>query len=250
MIQKRLPDRSPIVLLGLVLCLTALAQEQKVSSPVSEPQTAQPLAHPMTEDQVRTYLKVCHVESIARQVTHEKMEAQRKKLPPWYIPFVWDRIEEVVDNIDLPKVMTPIYQKYISEEDATWLIRLSATPQMQKIIQTALASDEPLQGSDTAPLEARYETLYRLATEERDQVERILSSMSTADQKELEAHKATLQAMQPLLAQLRKECSEATQRKQSELAHAVVQEYQSELVEAKTKYEAEHPQDPKSSSPQ
>lgn len=250
MIEPRTSDRRLVAFLCLVLSSFTVCCAQSAPQPNSGVQTTHAPEHPMTEEQVRTYLMVCHFPSVSRQLTHEKMEAQRKQLPPWYLSPVWDEIEKAIDDIDLPQVMTPIYQKYISEKDATWLIRLSATPQMQEVLQSVLTSDERLQHSGTAPLEARDQTMHRLAHEERDEVERILSRLSAADQRELESHQASLQAMQPLLAQLRKECSEAVLRKQSELADAIVGEHRSELVEAKRKYDADHPQNSSSSPPQ
>jgi hypothetical protein len=74
------------------------------------------------------------------------MEAQRAQAPPWYLPSGRDAIEVAVDNIDLPALMIPIYQKYVSQEDAPWLIRLTATPQVA----------------------ARGESLRRLANEETE----------------------------------------------------------------------------------
>ena len=224
--------------------------EPRTSAPASATSAPAPPSHPITSDQVRAYLKVTHYESFNRTLTHKKMEAQRQQLPQWYPSHVWDEIEDAIDGIDPADVLTPVYQKYISQEDAVWLIRLSATPQMQKVIASVYAGDEKSQNSGAAPVEARDETLRRLAHEERNEVERIMSGMTPAQLKELQAHAAALQAMQPTLAQLRKECSEATQRKQSELAAEIVNSHQFELADSKKQYDDQHAHDSPSTSPQ
>lgn len=72
---------------------------------------------------MRTYFGVCRVSAVSRQLTHEKLEAQRQQLPPWCPQSVWDEIEDAVDKIDMPKLTLPICQKYISETDAELIIQ-------------------------------------------------------------------------------------------------------------------------------
>ena len=66
--------------------VAATSQDQKTTQASSEAQALTPPEHPITEEQLRTYYNVCHIPSLSRQLTHEKMEVQRKQLPEWYIP--------------------------------------------------------------------------------------------------------------------------------------------------------------------
>jgi len=234
----------------VLLGAAATSQDQKPSHQASEPQAIQPPEHPITEEQLRTYYNVCHIPSLSRQLTHEKMEAQRKQLPDWYPRSVWDEIEEAIDNIDLPKIALPVYQKYVSEDDAEWLIRFTATPQGQKLLQSILTKDTQAQHAGEAPLSARELALAKLARNEGEEVERIVSGMSPKDLRDLESRSAHLRQMQPVLAQMRKETGQATMDKQVELMKAIVAKYQPELAQAKHSYEANHPSAPNSKTPQ
>jgi hypothetical protein len=237
-------------LLSVLLCANATSQEQKTAPPASESQPIKPPEHPVNEQQLRTYYKVCHIPSLSRQLTHEKMEVQRKQLPEWYLQSVWDEIEDAIDNIDLPKVALPVYQKYLSEDDAKWLISLTATPQGQKLVQSILEKDTQAQHAGTAPEQAREQTLADLSRNEGEEVDRIFSGMSLRDKQDLESHSAHLEQLQPVLAQMRKEASQATMDKQLELSKAIVAKHESELVEAKRSYDASHHQAPSSKTPQ
>ena len=129
---------------------------QEAKAPVSAPQesVAKTPEHPVTEEQLRTYFAVCHVTDISRQLTHEKLEAQRKQLPAWYPQSVWDEIEDAVDKMDMPLVTLPIYQKYLSEGDARMLIEF-ATPQGQEAARKFLAATVQAQHSGLTPMQAR-----------------------------------------------------------------------------------------------
>jgi hypothetical protein len=232
--------------LSFLLCASATAQEQKVPRPASEPQAIQPPEHPISEEQLRTYYNVCHIPSLSRELTHEKMEAQRKQLQAWYPQSVWDEIEDAIDNIDLPKVALPVYQKYVSEDDAKWLIKFMATPQGQRLLQSVLMKDAQAQQAGEAPIPARDQAIASLMRNEGEEVERVVSSMSSKDLRDLESRSAHLQQMQPVLAQMRKEAGQATMDTQVELMKAIVAKHQSELAEARHSYEASHP--PASSS--
>jgi hypothetical protein len=234
----------------VLLCANATSQEQKAAPPASELQTIKPPEHPVTKEQLRTYCDVCHIPSFSRQLTHEKMEVQRKQLPEWYLQSVWDEIEDAIDNIDLPKVALLVYQKYLSEDDAELLIRLTATPQGQKLVQSVLAKDTRAQHAGTAPEQAREQALSDLARNEGEEVERIFSGMSPKDGRDLESNSVHLEQLQPVLVQMRKEASQATLNEQSQLSKSIVARHQSELVEAKRSFDASHPKAPSSQTPQ
>jgi hypothetical protein len=248
---KRLAYFSAAWLLALVPPrASAVPQEQKASEPASALLATKPPEHPITEGQLRTYFKVVHILSINRQLTHEKMEVQRKKLPEWYPQSVWDEIEDAIDNIDLAKVDLPVYQKYISQDDANGLTKFSATPQAQHMIQAILEKDVQKQHAGAPPLQARDQAIADLQRDEREELNRIVSSMSPEDSHYLESHYVHFQQMQPLLAQMQREAGQATRDKQTELMKAIVAKHQSELADAKRSYEASHPSAPNSNRPQ
>jgi rubrerythrin len=96
---------------------------------------------------------------------------------------------------------------------------------------------------------ARDQAIASLERNEGEEVERIVSSMSRQDLRDLESSSAHLQQMQPVLAQMRKETGQATMDKQVELMKAIVAKHQSELAQAKHNYEASHPSAPSSKTP-
>jgi len=238
--------RDRVLLLAVVIAVgssIAFAQ-QTTTNLLQQAQDLHPPEHPVTQEQLRTYFKVCHIESFSLQLTHEKMEQRRKQLPEWYPQPVWDEIEQAVDNIDLPQVALPIYQKYLSEEDAGWLIKFSATPQMQKLIRSILDKDRALQHEGIDPNQARSQAVASVAEdEENGELRRLAALMTPADERELKLRATHLEQMQPLLAQLRPEYNQALKDKQTELAKAIASKHAGELSQAKRKFEAEHPPD-------
>jgi hypothetical protein len=82
---KKFVEVSTVSVLGLLLPFTGVtAQTPKPSEPAPRSQATKSPEHPITEEQLRTYFKVVHILSRNRQLTHEQMEARRKKLPEWY----------------------------------------------------------------------------------------------------------------------------------------------------------------------
>ena len=233
-------------LLSFLFVINTAAQEANIS----QPKAIEPPQHPITEQQLRTYYNVCHIPSLSRQLTHEKMEVQRKHLPEWYMQSVWDEIEDAVDDIDLPKVALPIYEKYVSEDDANFLIRFTATPQGQKMLQSILTKDAQAQRAGAAPIQARDQAIAKVARDEGAEVARIVSSMSPKELRDLESHATHLLQMQPVLAQMKMEVGQATTDEQVKLMKAIVAKHQSELASAKRSYEGSHPSVPSSQVPQ
>lgn len=238
-------------LLSLFLCANATSQDQKAVQPTSpELQATKPPEHPITEEQLRTFFKVTHFLSVNRQLIHEKLEVQRKQMPEWYPQSVWNEIADAIDNIDLPGVALPVYQKYVSEDDAKFFIRFMATPQGQKLTQSLYTKDTQAIQAGAAPEEAYEQALAELARNEGAEVERILSGMSPKELREIQTQSAHWQQMQPVMRQMRGEFSQVIVSKQIELARAIAAKRQPELAEAKRGYEAGHPSSPTSKAPQ
>ncbi len=182
-----------------------------------------------------------HIPSINRQLIHEKLESQRKQLPQWYPPSVWNEITNAIENIDMAEVALPVYQKYVSQDDAKFLIQFMATPQGQKLSQTILTKDTQSQVAGAAPELARDQTIRELERNEGAEVERVLSGLSPKELRNLESQSAHWQQMQPALKKMRTETGQAIIAKQTELARAISAAHQSDLAEAKRSYDASHP---------
>jgi len=206
-------------------------------------QSAQPPLHPVTEDQIRTIFKVAHYESYNQPLLELKLEQQRKQLPPWYPPDVWEEIVRAIEELDVPRLAMPVYQKYLSAEDARWLIRFTSLPQMQEFVKKAMSEEVALQTQGIDPLKAYDETMQRMVKDESAEASRIADGMSASEKQELLTHGERFRVMQPLLAQMRKEYFELLTAKQTEVAKAVATEHVSEIREAKKKYETAHAAD-------
>jgi len=240
------------VLLVFSTATHAAGQKTEPSEPAPPPPEIKAPEHPITENQIRTFFNVCHVVSLNRRLTHEKMELQRKQLPEWYLQHVWDEIEDAVDNIDLPEVALPVYQKYISQDDAAWFIKFLVTPQGQELTRLYFAEVVKAQSAGVAPLDARQKALAELANQEAGEIARILASMSTKEIQDIQTHTAHLEEMKMkfLVGQMQKETAQAIIAKQMELANSIVARHQEEMAKAREKYEASHVPDASSKTHQ
>ena len=196
------------------------------------------------------FFKVMHFDSVNRPLIHDKLELQRTHLPEWYPQSVWNEIEDSIENMDWPAVALPVNQKYISEDDAKFLIRFIATPQGQKLVQTVLTKEAQAQHAGAPPEKAYGQAMAELARNEDAEVERVLSGMTPKELREINSQSAHWEQMQPALRQLREEVGQALAAQQKELARTIAAKHRSELLEAKRGYEASHPSAQGSSSPQ
>jgi hypothetical protein len=218
------------------------AQEPHISAPVSQGTVTKRPEHPITEEQIRNYFSICHVENVSRALTHEKMEAQRKQLPEWHPQSVWDEIENAIDKIDQPSVGLPVYQKYLSESDARMLIELFATPEGQQLVERFLENTLQAQHAGLSPMQARDQAAAYVPREENDRVLRLYNRMTPEQRRgaELFAQSSDYKRIQAVLKQIAVEYQQATIDKQTELAKAIVLKHQAEMSEAKSAYEANH----------
>jgi hypothetical protein len=226
--------------LSLLLCPSAASQDPKTAQPTSELQAIKPPEHPITEEQLRTFLKVTHFLSVNSQLIYEKLEVQRKQMPEWYPESVWNEISDAIENIDMASLSLPVYQKYVSEDDARFFIRFMATPRGQKLSQSLLTKDANAQHAGAAPEKAYEQAIAELARNEGAEVERILSGMSPAELREIESQSGHWQEMQPAMRQMRGEVTQVVIAKQTGIARSIAMKHQSELAEAKRSYDASH----------
>jgi hypothetical protein len=220
-----------------------IAQEVNVSSaPSSQQLDAKLPEHPVTEEQLRTYFDVCHVATVSRQLTHEKLEAQRQELPPWYPQLVWNEIEDAVDKIDMPALALPIYRKYMSEADAKMMIEVFASPQGQELVKKFLEATVQAQHAGLTPMQARDRAAAMLSGEENNRVLKVYNNMTPEQRRgaELFSKSSDYRRIQLILKRIAVEFEQATIEKQTDLAKAIALKHQTEMTEAKKLYDASH----------
>lgn len=221
---------------------TLIAQEPNASATTPHELDVKPPEHPVTEEQLRTYFAICHVPAVSRQLTHEKLEAQRQQLPPWYPQSVWDEIEDAIDKIDLPLLALPVYRKYMSETDAKMMIELFASPQGQELVRKFLEATVQAQHSGLTPMEARDRATAMVSSEEKDRVLKIYNNMTPEQRRgaELFSQSADYQRIQATLKRIAVEYGQANIAKQTDLAKEIALKHQAEMTEAKRLYDASH----------
>jgi hypothetical protein len=233
-----------LVLLAVAQHPLGNAQEKKESFAGAQESVTKPIEHPVTEEQLRSYFAVCHVSDISRQLTHEKLEDQRKQLPPWYPQSVWNEIEDAIDKLDMPLVALPVYQRHLSEGDARMLIELFATPKGQQLIRKFLEANVQAQHSGLTPMEAREKATGTVSGEDAaamDAAAMNVYNKMTPEQRrdaELFPRSPDYKRIQSVLNQIAVEYEQATVNKQMDLAKAITLKHQAEIEEAKQSYEA------------
>jgi len=222
-----------------------LAQETKTPAPAAKTEEIpfKPPVHPVTVEQLHSFLVVCHTAAFNRQLIHEKLAMQQKQLPEWYPPEVWDEIVQAIDNIDLAEVALPTYQKYIEQKDMDWLIKYMATPAGQESIRAVIETNIRAQHAGATPEQATHQAL-ELAQQDAGELQRIDRLMTPADHREISAHTAALKHLQPVLERISAEVGKAVIDKQLELTKAISQQHQADLTAAKRKYDETHKSKP------
>jgi hypothetical protein len=97
-----------------------------------------PSEHPITREELQTLLtKMKNIEA-QKTLMHESLEAKRKTMPAWFPPEVWNELETKIEGIDIVEVALPVYQKYVSQEQADAIILLLQGPTGEQIGQRTL----------------------------------------------------------------------------------------------------------------
>ncbi|MGA3010387.1 MAG: hypothetical protein ABSD72_09010 [Terracidiphilus sp.] len=127
--MKTNQPRKSAVLLCLLAALplatannqVAFAQTKDIASETS-PASVQPPEHPITRAQFEVLeVRSGHVEA-QKKFIRELMQGQREKMPAWFPQTVWDDFLRREEELDQISISLPIYQKYMSEETANWLL--------------------------------------------------------------------------------------------------------------------------------
>lgn len=111
-------------------------------APASRPATASaaapaavaPPAHPITLVQVHEIFRAAGTEGMLKQMMHQGLAMQRSRAPEYVPASVWDELESSLANVDFAAMIAPVYQRYLSEEDAEKAIAFYKTPEGQRYI--------------------------------------------------------------------------------------------------------------------
>jgi hypothetical protein len=127
----------------IFLAVAATAQQVPVQNlPLSAPTTAEdtikPPAHPITPDQVRQLMNVAHATDQIQTGMHKMILQQQAAMPIFPAAF-WSDFEAEFAKVDWVAIATPIYQKYLSQEDAAKAIDFYSTAAGQQALKSTYA---------------------------------------------------------------------------------------------------------------
>jgi hypothetical protein len=113
-----------------VLCLFAAASYGQATPP--------PPAHPITAEQVKQLMTITHSVDRMNETVHN-MITQQKTALPYFPEAFWTDFEAGYAKLDWIALATPIYQKYLSEEDAAKAITFYSTDAGQRALNAGMA---------------------------------------------------------------------------------------------------------------
>lgn len=114
------------------------------ASPAAQPAKIAPPLHPITLEQTREMFELMRFRSTMQTMLHANLQQQRQLAP--FIPAdVWQDFEDSFAKTDFIPVFLPIYQKYLSQEDAAKALDFYRTPAGQRTLAAipALMQDLP-----------------------------------------------------------------------------------------------------------
>jgi uncharacterized protein len=95
--------------------------------------TSAPPAHPITLEQTKEMFELMHFRSTMLGMLHANLQEQRQRAP--FIPEdVWQDFEMSFGKADFIPVFLPVYQKYLSQEDAAKALEFYRTPTGQHVL--------------------------------------------------------------------------------------------------------------------
>ena len=137
--DMRMKHTAPIILVALLSSLpgaVAVAQQAGTHSPHTSSAKTQagaahssttPPTHPITLEQTREMFQLMRFSATMQNMLHANLEQQRQHEP--FIPEdVWQDLEASFAKADFVPVFLPVYQKYLSQEDAAKALEFYRTP--------------------------------------------------------------------------------------------------------------------------
>jgi len=227
-----IPLRITIVLLclGAPIALCAQAPSAAPATPA-----AIPSEHPITLEQLRIYTKQNGSIEPMRKLTLVAAEQQRKTLPPWFPPAVWDDVEKKMLAVDIPPVLLPVYQRYMSTETADALILFYSGPLGEKLAEhfTAREADSASKGTSGEATSAAALNGMLNSTSEVDLAARRMKELTPEEQaRVLTAKQAVGDSWKTASNQL----ATVYDNYMNDVVQAEIKKHNAELVAAKTAY--------------
>lgn len=124
----------------LIVGTSAVAQTAPASSTAANTThdaIAIPPAHPITLAQAKEILKMTGADQMKNQMIESMMAELRHAFPPYMPEDVIEDFQTSLEKADLDDTVIPIYQKYLSQQDAAAIIAFYKTPAGQHML-TAL----------------------------------------------------------------------------------------------------------------
>lgn len=117
-----------VLLLGAhLMAQQPAAPHETGSQPANGSADAAPPLHPITLAQTKEMFELMHFQSTMQQILHTTIARQREAAP--FVPEdVWQDFESSFGKVDFIEVFLPIYQKYLSQEDAAKALEFYRTP--------------------------------------------------------------------------------------------------------------------------
>lgn len=125
---------------AMMFLSSGLGKDSFAQSPATsqEPSPAPPQEHPITMEQLHAMLEGMGTIEAQKVLMHESLEAKHKTMPAWFPADVWKDLETRVEGVDVVEVALPVYQKYVSQEQADTVILLLQGPTGKEIQRRTL----------------------------------------------------------------------------------------------------------------
>jgi hypothetical protein len=108
-----------LVLAGIPASTPAIMAQ---ASSGAEAAPIQPPAHPITEQQLKLLFDEFGSAEAQKEFVRDTLGGARSRLPTWFPQSVWAEAVRDIENLDTFSIALPVYQKYLSEDNASKLI--------------------------------------------------------------------------------------------------------------------------------
>ena len=214
----------------LAMVLTASAQQTPAAAADA----------PLTLDQLRQLLNANGVAEVIANLNVQQLENVRTHLPPWWPDDVWIAESDAIQKVDVVATYYSFYQPCYSQKEARLFIHMYSTPDGHAYARRLVGLEAaPLARGDT-PAEARAAA----AKHDEELNQRIIHSLDAEDQAEAKAvfGGPRAAAISACVADGLPQAQAAVQATERDGMRVVVDAHHAELVKAKTKYVAKHPE--------
>jgi hypothetical protein len=208
---------------------SAVAQTQGNATETA-PASIQPPEHPITREQLQQFFTSLNYFESQRSFLHNGLEAKFKTMPAWFPRSVWQDAENHIEAIDLVTVALPIYQKYISQEQADALILLLDGPTGQEIAR--LMTGRALQALQTGARGSAADEIAIKASNAGGDSEIFAKRIRELDPNQRDKMLPAFQRLQLVWKQIDDEQDKAFNLKANEVLQAVLKQHNSELLSA------------------